>query len=139
MIAFVFGVIRAATSSGSRLSVTGIDVGEDGSRAGPGDRLGRRVERERGADHLVTGADPHRLERENERVGAVRDADRVRHVEVGGRLALERLDLGAEDEAARLEDLGEALLELRDQRRVLRLDVDERDHDGSSVPPEGAT
>ena len=50
-------------------------------------------------------------------------------VEVGGGLALERLDLGAEDEAARLEDLGETLLELRDEWRVLRLDVDERNHD----------
>ena len=106
-----------------------IDVGEDGGRAGPGDRLGGRVERERRADHLVPGADAHRLEREHERVGAVGDADRVGHAEIGGRLVLERLDLGAEDEAARLENLREALLELRDQRRVLRLDVDERNHD----------
>ena len=45
----------------------------------------------------------------------------------------EVLDLGAEDEAARLEHLGEALLQLGDERRVLRLDVDERDHDARSL------
>ncbi len=54
--------------------------------------------------------------------------------EVRGRLALERLDLGAEDEAPGLEHFREPLLELRDEWRVLRLDVDERDHDGASVP-----
>ena len=40
-----------------------------------------------------------------------------------GRLALEGLDLGAEDEPARLEGARERLLQLGDQRRVLRLDV----------------
>ena len=90
------------------------------------------------------GADLHRLEREHERIGAVGDADRVGHAEIGGRLALERLDLGTEDEAAGLEHLGEALLQLRDQRRVLRLDVDERNHDriecsdGSGADPSTA-
>ena len=104
-----------------------VDVGEDRRRADPGDRLGGRVERERRADHLVAATDSHCLEREDERVRAVRDADRVRDAEVGGRLALERLDLGPEDEAAGLEDGREALLELGDQRRVLRLHVDEWD------------
>ena len=50
MSAFVFAVIRRATSAGSRFSVAGLDVGEDGRRADPGDRLGRGVERERRAD-----------------------------------------------------------------------------------------
>ena len=78
-----------------------VDVGEDGRRADARDRLGGRVERERGADHLVAGADPDRVEHEHDRVGAVRDADRLLDAEVLGRLALEALDLGAEDEAAR--------------------------------------
>ena len=111
-----------------------VDVREDRCRADARDRLGGGVERERRADHLVAASDAHGLERENERVGAVRHADRVRHAQIGGRLALERLDLRPEDEATRLEDLGEALLELGDERRVLRLDVDERDHDRPSVP-----
>ena len=41
-----------------------------------------------------------------------------------GRLALERLDLGAEDELPGVERARERVLQLRDQRRVLRLDVD---------------
>ena len=72
-------------------------------------------------------ADPERLEREDERVGAVRDADRVRNAEEGGSLALERLHLRTEDEAAGLEHGREALLELGNERRVLRLHVDEWD------------
>ena len=80
-----------------------VDVGEDGRRAAAGDRLGGREERERRADHLVARADPERVEHEHERVGAVRDADRLLDAEVLGRLALEALDLGAEDEAAALE------------------------------------
>ena len=75
-----------------------VDVGEHRRRAAAGDRLGGRVEGERGADHLVARADPHRVEREHERVGAVRDADGARHAEVPGRLALEGLDVRPEDE-----------------------------------------
>ena len=101
----------------------GLDLGEDGRRAAARDRLGRRVERERRADHLVARADAQRVEDEHERVGAVRDADRLLDAELLGRLALEALDLGAEDEAAALERPRERLLQLRDERRVLRLDV----------------
>ena len=90
MIACVRSVTFAAASSTSRLSVDGVDVGEDRSRAAPHDRLGRRVEREGRADHLVAGADAERVEREDERIGAVRDADRPLHAEVGGGLLLER-------------------------------------------------
>ena len=100
-----------------------VDLGEDRGRADPRDRLGGGVERERRADHLVAGADLERVEDEHDRVGAVRDADRLLDAESLGRLALEALDLGAEDEAAALERPLERRLQLRDQRRVLRLDV----------------
>ena len=100
MSAFVCGVIFAATSSGSRLSVGGIDVGEHRRRADACDRLGGREEREGGADDLVAAADLERLEGEDESVRAVRDADRVRHAEERRRLVLERLYLGPEDEAS---------------------------------------
>ncbi len=62
-----------------------VDVGEDGRRAAPGDRLGGRVERERRADDLVALADAERVEHEHERVGAVRDADRLLDAEVARR------------------------------------------------------
>ncbi len=100
-----------------------VDLREDRGGATARDRLGGRVERERRADHLVAGADPHRIEDEHERVGAVCAADGVERAEQRSRLALERLDLRPEDEAAGLERARECLLQLRDQRRVLRLDV----------------
>ena len=104
-----------------------VDVGEHGRRADAGDRLGGRVERERGADHLVSATDLQRLEGEDERVRAVRHADGMRNTEEGGGLVLEGLHLRAEDEPPRLEDGGEPLLELVDERRVLRLRVHEWD------------
>ena len=134
MIAFVRSVIARRDVLRVDVERRRVDVREHRRRADAGDRLRGRVEREGRADHLVAAPDAHRLEREDERVGPVRDAERVRYAEVRGRLALEGLDLGPEDEAARLEDLCEPLLELRDERRVLRLDVDERDHDRPSVP-----
>jgi hypothetical protein len=128
MIARVRGVMRAATSSGSRLYVHRIDVREDGRCAAPRDRLRRRVEGERRADHLVARPDPERVEHEHERIRAVRDADRV--LRRRGTPAASRsnaLHVRPEDERARLEHLGERALQLRNQRRVLRLDVNERD------------
>jgi len=121
---------------GVEIERVGVDVGEHRSRADAGDRLRRCVEGERGADDLVARTDAHRLEREHERIRPVRDADRVRHIEVRSRLALECLDLRAEDEPARFESLGVAFLELGYERRVLRFDVDEWDHEAPSVPSE---
>jgi hypothetical protein len=103
-----------------------VDLGEDGCRAAAHDRLGGRVERERRADDLVAVPDPERVEDEHDRVGAVRDADGLLDAEELGRLAFEALNLGPEDEAARLERLREGRLKLRDERRVLRLDVNVR-------------
>ena len=131
----VHGHDRARTRRDPRADVLGveverlrIDVGEDGRRAAPGDRLGRGVERERRADHLVAGPDAEPVEHEHDRIRAVGDADRVGYAEVLGGLALERLHVRAEDERrARVEDVGERVLQLRDQRRVLRLDVNEWD------------
>ena len=132
MIAFVRSRDRALDLGRVEVERDRVDVGEDRRRAAAGDRLGGREERERRADHLVARADLERVEREHERVGAVRDADRLLDAEVLGRLALEALDLGPEDEAAALEGAGERLLQLRDERRVLRLDVNERNR-GTSV------
>ena len=73
------------------------------------------------------GTDLERVEREHDRVGAVGDADRVLDAEVRGGLLLEGADVRAEDEPAGVENLGDSLLQLVQQRRVLRLDVNERD------------
>ena len=127
MIAFVLGVILPAHVVRVEVHRRRVDLREDRSRPAARDRLGRRVEREGRADHLVAGPDLERVERDHERVGAVRDPDRVLDAEVRGGLLLEGLDLRAEDEPPRVEDVGDSLLQLLQQRRVLRLDVNERD------------
>ena len=126
MIAFVRSVILRSTSVGIEVQRLRVDLGEDRDGAASRDRLGRCKERERGADHLVTLTDPERVERDHDRICAVRDSDCLLHAEVFGRLALETVDLGTEDEPAGLECPRKRLLQLRNQRRVLRLDVNVR-------------
>src|SRR5215204_5236078 len=89
-----------------------VDLREDGSRSAPRNRLGGRVEREARADDLVASPDPERVQREHERVRPVRDPDRVLHAEEYRGLLFEGLDLRAEDESARVEDVGDSLLQL---------------------------
>ena len=72
-------------------------------------------------------ADPERVESDHERIRAVGDPDRVLDSEVRGGFLLEGLHLRAEDEPAGVEDFDDALLQLVQQRRVLRLDVNQRD------------
>ena len=103
----------------------GVDVGEDRGRAAPRDRLGRRVEGEGGADHLVAGPDAERVERDHQRVGAVGDADRPLHAERSGGLLLERPVVRAANEALTFEHLPEDGLEPRDQRLVFGSNVNE--------------
>src|SRR5262249_62131116 len=57
----------------------------------------------------------------------VRTADVLRHAELRGRFLLERLHVRAEDEAPRLDHGVDRLAEAREEWRVLRLDVDQRD------------
>jgi hypothetical protein len=102
-----------------------VHVAEHGARAGQRDGLGGRVERERGDDDLVAGADAHPAQREGDGVGPVADADRVAGAEVVGELGLEGADLRAEDEAAGLDDLADLRLDGVDQRLNRRASVEE--------------
>jgi hypothetical protein len=104
-----------------------IDVREDRSRTAARDRFRSRVERESGTDDLVAGADSHRVEDKDERVGAVGDADRLLDAEIRGRLLFERLHVRPADERRGVENPLEPLPQLLDQRRVLRLHINERD------------
>ncbi len=104
-----------------------VDVGEHRRRADSGDRLGRRVERESRADDLVSLSDPERLEYEDDRVRSVSDPYGLAYPEVTRGLLLERLDVRTEDELPFLEHVVDRRLELREERRVLRLHVDEGD------------
>jgi len=104
-----------------------VDIREDGRRSAPGDCLCRRVERERRTDHLVPSADSERVEHEHERIGTVGHADRVADAEIVGRLALERGDIGPENELAALEHAVDRLADTRQERGVLSFYVNERD------------
>ena len=70
---------------------------------------------------------PERVEHEHERVGAVGHADRVADAEIVGRLALERGDIGPENELAALEHAVDRLADPRQERDVLSFYVNERD------------
>ena len=90
MIACVRGVIAAATDAGIEVEGRGIDVDEHRPRAEPRDRAGGGEERIGRRDDLVARADAERHQRQQQRVGARRDGDRVRTPSVARQLALER-------------------------------------------------
>jgi hypothetical protein len=105
----------------------GIDVGEHRPGARAGNRLGGGIERVGRADHLVAGADHQPLEGQDQRVGAVRDRDRLGRAEGGGDLLLERAHVRAEDEPARVDHVAGGLLYVVEEVRVLAADVHQGD------------
>ena len=112
-----------------------IDVAEHRTRSGVDDRLGGCVERERRHHDLVVAANPERPQRDRDRVGAVADADRVAHTEVGRELLLERPDLRAEDVLAPLHDSGDPLENRGPERQQRRVGVEQPDrHQRQTLP-----
>ena len=113
-----------------------VDVGEDRRRAAARDRLGRRVERERRADDLVAGADPERVER-RARARRCRWRRRPSPARRGSRppRARSALTFGPRMNVARPRARRRIASQLGHERRVLRLDVNERDlrHGESSL------
>ena len=103
-----------------------LDVGR--RRARRADRR-RRVHAgiRRGRD-LVARPDRERAQRELERIGAVADRHALARAAVRGELALERLDLGAEDVPAAVLNARDRRIELGAQRRVVAREVVQRDH-----------
>ena len=106
-----------------------IDVGEH--RRGPEmcHHLRRRDKGERRHDHFVSRADTDDFQREAQRVSPGRDPDAVRRTAVTGELALERLDLGAEDVLPACQHPTDGLVDLPADRGVLPTEIDERHHD----------
>ena len=102
--AFVRGVSAARTVSAVTQHVSRVDVAEDRHGARRRDRLGARVEGEGGHDDLVARADAERAQRDRDRLRPVGHADGVRGAEPPRELALEGLDLGAEDELPAVDD-----------------------------------
>ena len=108
----VRGRERGAHGVGGHAGRLGVDVAEHGPRARVDDRLRGGVEGERGDDDVVARADAERAQRERDRVRPVGDADGVAGAEVGGELLLEGGHLGAEDERAAIDDLGDLRVDL---------------------------
>ena len=92
-----------------------------------GDRLERRDERAGNRHHLAPRPGSQRDEREPQRLGAVAEADAVRHAAVGGELGLELVQLRGQRERAAPRDPVERPGELRLERLVGSPQVDERD------------
>ena len=107
-----------------------VDVDQHRPRAEPGHASGGGEERKRRRDHLVAFADAGRHQRHQQRVGARRYPDCVRHLEVVGEFALEGEDFLAHDAALAVAHPGDGLEELVAQRPVLGLEVEKRDRLG---------
>ncbi len=105
-----------------------VDVDIGGHRARGADRGGRIHARVRGGDDLVLRADRERAQGKLERIGSVADRDALGRAAIRGELALERLDLGSENEPAAIADTGDRLVEEGAQRRVVPGQVVQRDH-----------
>ena len=98
----------------------GIDVGEDGSRAGVDHRLGGGEEADARYDHLVARADAKGPQGNRERLGAVRDPDAVAAADEGGELGLEGCHLRSQDVPSGLEYRALPSGDLADQRLECR-------------------
>ncbi len=116
-IARVRGVIARANRVRIAVERHRIDVDEHRRRAEPADAAGRREERIRRRDDFVARADAERHQRDEQRVGARRDGDRVLGLEERRQLALERVDFRAQDEPLAVADARERREELVADRR----------------------
>ena len=104
----------------------GVDVDEHHLRAGHLDRLGRGDEGVGDRDDLVTRADTQRLQRDEQRVGSVGNADAMTDPAVLREGLLERLDERAADEGGLLDHGGDRRVDLGFDGLVLRLQIDKR-------------
>ena len=111
----------------------GVDIREHRPRAGVDHGPSGGEEADPGDDHLVAGPDPERSQCDRQRLGAVGDSDAVAATDEGGELGLERLHLGTEDVAARLEHGPLALGDQRHQRLQRRSGGEQRNR-GPGTP-----
>ena len=106
----------------------GIDVDEQRPRARQLDRRDGRHRGMRDGDDIILGPDADRLQRQHQRIGAAADADAVADADVIGKLALERLDLLAQDVAAAFQHAGDRRVDLGALREISCPGVRLRDH-----------
>ena len=104
-----------------------VDVDQDRGRADGADRLGGGDEGVGRHDHLVAGADPERAQGELQGHRSGGEADRLFGLAVGGEVALEVLDLGAEGEGGVVGDPLDHLEQLGHQLGMGGVKADEGD------------
>ena len=106
-----------------------VDVDEPRRRADARDAAGGGEEREGRGDDFVAGADRRApsASRGSHRCPTTWRPRRV-DADLPRQLALERVDLGAEDEALAVADARDGGEDLLADRPVLRLEIEERDH-----------
>ena len=111
-----------------RIDVVGhrVDIRKYRSRPDADDRAGRRKKGERRNDDLIAGADAFDHQRDDERIGTAGDADREIAGAIRSDLFFELLDLRAENEILRIGNLRNLLENFLLDRRVLRLQVKQR-------------
>ena len=108
----------------------GLDVREHRDRADVVHRAPGREEGERGRDDLIPRPDVERLEREEQRIGAARAADRVLRVRKLGDGLLEFEHRLAEDEQLVFDHLVQRLHDVVLDAGVLGAEIEQRDRHG---------
>jgi hypothetical protein len=101
-----------------------VDVAEHRPGAGAGDGARGREEGVGRREHLVARPDAEHHQRDQQRIGARRDADAMRGLRIGRHGRLELAGLGPEDELLRLADGGDHRVEVLAKREVLGLEVE---------------
>ena len=100
---------RALDRGGVEVERLAVDVDEHRPRAFVERTVRRGYERERRRDHLVAFGDLGHAHCEMEPSRSVRDSDRERRIDSGGKVRLETLDHRAERQTARAQNLGDHL------------------------------
>lgn len=103
----------------------GVDVDEDRRGALHGDDLGGSEEGERGDEHGVTGLHIPGLEGEQQGVGSAVTCDAVLRIDIGGEGILHLLDFWSHDIGAGLHHLGDGLVHLVLEDRILLFQISE--------------
>ena len=124
---FVAGVIRRWTACRVDVERPRLDVGEDGPGPQPRHGAGGGEEREARQDHLVSGPDPQRHQRQQQGIAPRGAAHSMFGLAILGQVLFQFGDLRSQDESARIADPAECRQDLLLQDGVLSSQVQQRD------------
>ena len=123
-----FAVATARSQlAGSRLNVSGVNIGDDRGGAEQRHHFRRGVIGKGRTDHRIAASDPPCHQHEKQRVGAAGAADGVPRAAEAGEFAFKRRDFGPLDELAMRQDARHRVVDGAAEPAPLRRDVNERD------------